>query len=624
MKTFLALLTLAFAALFAVAAESGHDHAAVYQCPMHPWIKSDKADARCTICGMALVAATAPKNGAANEPLDPNLVTLTPAQATVTGIQTAPVVRGPLVRTLRVNGVIDDDETRHRILAARVPGRIEKLHVNYVGAEVREGEPLVTIYSPEMLTAQRTYVERLRAGTTAFTVSERSAARERLLELGLTAEEIRILEAVMEPTAMVTVRAPMSGTVVSRAVYEGQYVETNDRLFEIGDFSRMWFVFDVYEADLAWVRPGQTVEIALASLPGQLLTAPVDFIDPNLNETTRTARARVVLANPDRRLLHRQTGIASVRLDAPDLLLVPRSAVLRHSGSPVVFVDRGDHAYAATRIRLGRIGDTTAEVLGGLAEGDKVVTQGGLILDSQAQLAHAAIGGTHDHGTSAPTKISAEEPKHDPAAYELLKTLAFAAADASAVLAADDLPGYQKQLPALRAALQAYLAGFTPAARGSLAKFTDSLADGPDLGAARRAFEPFSTALVDLVRAEHVHHREPGLHAFECPMTPVLGTGRWLSRGADLRNPFFGSEMLECGEELDTAPAKPEAKEGKGSHDGHGGTSSLPAGHPPLNVATYLLAMSRPAASAARGGCCAGHTAAQAAACAHASTGVAP
>jgi membrane fusion protein, copper/silver efflux system len=263
MKTFFALLAFAFAAALVHAAKPGHEHAATYQCPMHPWIKSDKPDAKCTICGMALVAAT-PKGGA-DEPLDPNLVTLTANQAAVTGVQTAPVVRGPLVRTLRVNGVIDDDETRHRILAARVPGRIEKLHVNYVGAEVRAGEPLVTIYSPEMLTAQRTYVERLRAGTTAFTVSERSAARERLLELGLTAEEIRILEAVMEPTAMVTVRAPMSGTVVSRAVYEGQYVETNDRLFEVGDFSRMWFVFDVYEADLAWVRTGQTVEIGSSS-----------------------------------------------------------------------------------------------------------------------------------------------------------------------------------------------------------------------------------------------------------------------------------------------------------------------------------------------------------------------
>jgi Cu(I)/Ag(I) efflux system membrane fusion protein len=549
MKTLFTLLSLSFATVFLGAAEPAHNHAPVYQCPMHPWIKSDKPDAKCTICGMALVAASS--GAATDQPLDPNLVTLTAGQAAVTGVQTAAVTRGPLVRSLRVNGVIDDDETRHRILAARVPGRVEKLHVNFVGAEVKEGEPLATIYSPEMLTAQRTYAERLRAGPTVFSVSDRAAARERLLELGLTEEEIRILEGTLQPTAMVNVRAPMSGTVVSRDVYEGQYVETKDKLFEIGDFSRMWFVFDVYESDLAWVRPGQTVEITLASLSGRILTAPVTFIDPNLNETTRTARARVVLDNSSRQLLHRQTGLARVIVESPETLLVPRTAVLQHGGKPVVYVDRGNRAYAAREIRLGRIGDTTAEVLHGLAAGDQVVTQGALILDGQAQLAHAAVAGVADPGPGAtsPAKVSAGEPGHDEAAYTLLKTLAFAAADGSAALAADDLAGYQKGLPTLRAALQAYLAGHAPAARGPLAAFKDSLRDGPDLEAARRAFEPFSTALVDLARTQHLHHRE-GLHAFECPMTPVLGNGRWLSRSADLRNPFFGSAMLECGEEL--------------------------------------------------------------------------
>jgi len=188
-------------------------------------------------------------------------------------------------------------------------------------------------------------------------------------------------------------------------------------------------------------------------------------------------------------------------------------------------------------------------VLAGLAEGDQVVTQGALLLDGQAQLAHAATGGAHDHGTPAPSKVSAAEPAHDAAAYALLKTLAFSGADAAAALAADDLPAYQKNLPALRAAFQAYLTGYAPAARGPLEAFKDSLVDGPDLRAARRAFEPFSTALVDLARGEHVNHRE-GLHVFQCPMTPVLGTGRWLSRSTALKNPFFGSAMLECGEEL--------------------------------------------------------------------------
>jgi len=348
---------------------------------------------------------------------------------------------------------------------------------------------------------------------------------------------------------MVNIRAPMSGTVVSRAVYEGQYVETNDRLFEIGDFSRMWFVFDIYESDLAWVREGQTVEIAVASLPGRLLTAPITFIDPNLNETTRTARARVVLDNADRHLLHRQTGLAYVKMESPETLLAPRSAVLQHRGKPIVYVARSDRAYAANEIQLGRIGDTMVEVLGGLSAGDQVVTQGALILDGQAQLAHAAIGGEPAPAPVPPRKVSATEPGHGDEAYALLKTLALATADAAAVLAADDLPGYQKNLPSLRAALNAYLTGHAPAARGPLAEFKTSLRDAPDLRTARRAFEPFSTAVVDLAREQHIHHRE-GLHVFQCPMTPVLGTGRWLSRTTDLRNPFFGSAMLECGEEL--------------------------------------------------------------------------
>ncbi|MCP5530570.1 MAG: efflux RND transporter periplasmic adaptor subunit [Opitutaceae bacterium] len=538
MNHFRLFLLLAFLPAGLIAA-SAH----VYQCPMHPWIKSDQPGDKCTICGMALVAA---KTVDADAPADPNLVTLSPAQASVTGVATTAIARGPLNRTLRVNGVVDDDETRHRILAARVPGRIEKLFVNYLGAEVRTGEPLATIFSPEMLTAQRTYVEQLRGGE-AFATSTRAAARERLLELGLTEEEIRILEATLEPTAMVTVRAPMSGTVVTRDVYEGQYVALNDRLFEIGDFARMWFVFDVYEPDLAWLKVGQTVEISLPSLPGTVLTAPVSFIDPNLNPTTRTARARVVIDNADRHVRHRQTGTGVVHLESPDSLLVPRSAVLQHTGRPVVFVEQKERTYAARGITLGRIGDAFAEVTAGLETGERVVTTGALILDGQAQLAHAAIGGAHQPDPTPPQKIAVGEAAHTGEAYAALRTLAFSAADAARALANDDLTAYQGELPGLRTALEAYLAA---APRSLLDEFKSSLTDGPDLRGARHAFEPFSTALADLAREQHLHHRE-GLHVFQCPMTPVLGTGRWLSRDDLLRNPFFGEMMLECGEELE-------------------------------------------------------------------------
>ncbi|WP_295384722.1 efflux RND transporter periplasmic adaptor subunit [uncultured Thiodictyon sp.] len=531
----------------ALPVHAAHAHAAqVYQCPMHPWIKSDKPGERCTICGMELIAASG-DTGAA---VDPNLVTLSAAQAAVTGVATSAVTRGALTRTLRVSGVIEDDDTRHRILAARVPGRIEKLQVNYVGAEVAAGAPLATVFSPEMLTAQRQYVERLKAGAVATPLSERAAARERLLELGLTEEEIGILEHTLKPTAMVNIRAPLSGTVISRSVYEGQYVKVNDPLFEIGDFSRMWFVFDAYEPDLAWLKLGQTVEVSVPSQPGQVLTAPITFIDPSLNEKTRTARVRVTLENPEHRLRFRQTAQAVVAASTLDGLLVPRAAVLQHSGRPIVYVDAGGSGYRAREVRIGRVGDTDDEVLDGLKQGERVVTQAGLILDSQAQLAHAAVDvAAADPAQVTPVKIPGGTAPHNDATYGLLRTLVFATADAATALAADDLAGYCAGLPALRQALADYLAGNAPAERGDLAAFTDKLPDPTDLDAARRAFEPFSTAVADLARAEHLQQREE-VWIYQCPMSPVLGTARWLSRSHRLRNPFFGSAMPGCGDEV--------------------------------------------------------------------------
>jgi len=328
---------------------------------------------------------------------DGGALTLTPSQITTIGVATSIVSRQPLVRTLRVAGMIDDDDTRHRVLAARMPGRIDQLFVNFVGAEVTAGAPLATIYSPELLTAERVFVERIKSGELAVTPAERAAARERLLELGLTDEEIQLLEKDLQPTATITVRAPLSGTVVTKSVYEGQYVQTRDRLFEIADFSSMWFLFDAYEQDIPWLRPGENVDITTRAVPGETISAPIAFIDPNFDEMTHAAKVRVVISNPHfgtggehHRLPHRALAEGRVHLEAPTVLTAPRAAILDTGSGAVAYVEVKGGTYEQRRLQLGRRGDDLVEILSGVAEGERVVTTAAFLLDAQAQLAREA------------------------------------------------------------------------------------------------------------------------------------------------------------------------------------------------------------------------------------------
>ncbi|MDR1498620.1 MAG: efflux RND transporter periplasmic adaptor subunit [Puniceicoccales bacterium] len=532
-----------------------------YQCPMHPHITSQKPD-KCTICGMALVPVRT-QNHAATDPASATNVKLTSAIETVIGVGTSPVQIAPLRRTLLVAGIINDDETRHRILSARVPGRIEKLNVNQIGLEVTNGQPLATIYSPDVLTAQRLYVENLQAGAGVVSVSEIRSSREKLLALGLDEADIQHLEKTKKAESTLIVRTPFDGTVISRKAYEGQYVSVNDELFEIGDFSTLWFIFDAYERDLPLLALNQKVSVTLPSLPGETLIAPISFIDPNLNEATNTARVRVVLPNPKRRILYRQTANGTVHVETPPLLLIPRSAVLHTREKPVAYVAADNGSYAMRELRLGRVGDTEAEVIDGVKEGERVVTQAALLIDSQAQLtrvspqnaatqtkptAHVATNG--DHGkTAQPTAASSHNDSvHATAALHHAApdtALIHAAIALTEALADDDLPAYQKRLPALRDAV----ARCTGNTRKLLSPLAKNLIDKGDLKAIRRPFEPFSNALADLVHTQPEKARHAKI--FQCRMSPVLGTARWLQKDAAVaRNPFFGAEMLNCGDEL--------------------------------------------------------------------------
>jgi len=248
--------------------------ASIYRCPMHPHIKAAKL-AKCTICGMDLVASALSSD---RSTLGSPVISVPRSTITAIGVETSVVSRQALNRTLRVTGAIDDDDTRHRLLTAWAEGRVEKLYVDLVGATVKAGEPLLDFYSPELQTAQRDFVQLSRAGELA--ASALPAARARLLRLGLSDTQLTALLATGEPPLVTTIFAPDSGTVVVKSVYPGQWVKTGEKLFELADFSSMWFLFDSYEQDLPWLAVGQTVEITARSIPGEVISAPIVFINP--------------------------------------------------------------------------------------------------------------------------------------------------------------------------------------------------------------------------------------------------------------------------------------------------------------------------------------------------------
>jgi len=354
-----------------------------YQCAMHPQVTSDKPG-RCTICGMELTAIYEDDQSTGTTTAD-NLVVLTQNQIQVLHVQSSAAAIRPLQRTLRVAGVITEDTTRHRVLAAYVDGRIDKLSINHVGAEVAAGQPLADFYSPGLLQAEREYRQlsgNLRANTAL-----------RLRQMGLAPAQIDALDHKPADDLTSQILSPISGTVVAQAVAAGQYVTTGERMFEIADFSTMWFVFRAYEQDLPWLGTGQNVRITTQALPNKTFTAKISFIDPNLDEATRSANIRVELPNPPvngkRELLNRLFADGQVELVAPSVLTVPRSAVLQTGPEALVYIDHGSGGYERRVVQTGRRGDTYQEILTGIKPAERVVTNGNLLIDGQAEMNRA-------------------------------------------------------------------------------------------------------------------------------------------------------------------------------------------------------------------------------------------
>lgn len=278
-----------------------------WYCSMHPQIIRDRPGL-CPICEMELIPM--PEDAMAQTPS--RELAVSEAAARLMDIQTTPVERRFVANEVRMVGKVQYDETRVRNITAWAPGRLDRLFVDFTGMAVRKGDHLVSLYSPDLISAQAELLQAAKAAKNAgettsdyltkSTTTTLDAAREKLRLLGLTAAQIEEVERSGEPLTHLTIYSPIGGVVIQKMVSEGVYVQTGTQIYTVADLSQVWVKLDAYESDLAWIRYGQQVQFTTESYPGEAFRGWISFIDPLLDSVTRTVKVRVEAPNLDGRL----------------------------------------------------------------------------------------------------------------------------------------------------------------------------------------------------------------------------------------------------------------------------------------------------------------------------------
>ena len=385
-----------------------------FYCPMGAEHIQDKPG-KCPICNMNLVEKKEPQMDQEAEPTSMTdtpasgriSISLSPDKRQMIGLTLARVERRALERTVRATAVVTHDETRYARIAPRFGGWVRKLHVNFTGAPVQKGQPLFTVYSPELFASENEYLIAWR-GLQALTAdaseeqrrigAELLSASRRRLELGeIGDDEIRALEQRRAPSDQVLFRSPVEGYVVAKTAVEGRFFMAGESLFEVADLSHLWIDAWIFESDMPVMKPGLQGTITFPSLGNRSFTTPITFLYPQIDSQTRRGRVRLELDNPDQL---RPDLWASVDFQVPlgEKVLIPASAVMDTGRRFLAFVDGQDGHLEPRELKVGIRTDDDYEVLAGVKEGENVVTRALFLVDSESQLKAAIAGMAGDGG----------------------------------------------------------------------------------------------------------------------------------------------------------------------------------------------------------------------------------
>jgi Cu(I)/Ag(I) efflux system membrane fusion protein len=359
----------------------------LWTCSMHPQIKLEKPG-KCPICGMTLIPVD--NSNASDEKIGPNEIVLSEEAIQLGNIQTTIVEKADAVKQIHLLGKVQPDERKLYAQVSHIPGRIERLYVNFTGEKVYKGQKIVRIYSPELISAQKELFEAIKSK--AIYPQLYTASRNKLKLWKLSDSQIDAIEKSGEVQEQIDILSDYSGYVMKRNVELGDYVKEGSQLFDIADLSRVWVLFEAYEGDIPWIQVGNTINFSINAIAGKNFTGKITYKDPFVAANTRVAKVRVELKNSNNSLLPEMfaNGIINATLNhAKNSIIVPKSAVLWTGKKAVVYV-KMDHkstiSFMYREITLGQDMGDFYIVEKGLEEGEIVATNGVFRIDASAQL----------------------------------------------------------------------------------------------------------------------------------------------------------------------------------------------------------------------------------------------